>query len=156
MYVFTGEVKSADAPQVLISNAIGSCVVMVIYSKTHKMGIMSHIMLPGMAPANRKSTKNRYTINAIDNIFSIINSSNLSRDDFQIALIGGANVIPNTKHKIGESNIRSIKDYLQENNLSSKFESLGGNLRRSCRIYIEKGILYVTIGNDLKEIPFCF
>ncbi len=152
IYVLTGEVKEALAPEALISNAIGSCVVVVFYSKIHRYGIMAHIMLPGEAPKNRKHKEMRYASNALEFILETLKQKHLTVDNFQVALIGGATMIKNKKFDIGNENINSIKEFLSTKKIDICYQSLGGTNRRSAFLDLLLGKMEIVIGDNDKDI----
>jgi chemotaxis protein CheD len=152
IYVLTGEVKEAIASNALISNSIGSCVVIVLYNKIRRYGLMAHIMLPGKAPDNRKNKKMRYTANALDFIFDRIAKNHLTVDNFQVALIGGASMIKNQIFNIGNENIISIKEFLSKKNINVCYQSLGGTNRRSVYLDLSLGKLEIIIGDNNKDV----
>lgn len=152
VFVATGEVKSASAPQILISSGIGSCVVISAYSLSSHWGVMAHIMLPGRASPHKHHYLNRYAINAIDNLLELIEKQKIKPSECIFTLLGGANVIANSACKVGQENYCSIKKYLAERKITIAKESLGGLLRRSTKIDLAQAIAYQALGNQPEAV----
>jgi chemotaxis protein CheD len=152
IFVATGEVKSARAPQILISSGIGSCVVISAYCLANQWGVMAHIMLPGRASPDKQHYLNRYAINAIDKLLELIEKEKIKPSACTFTLLGGANVIANSNCKVGHENYCSIKKYLAVKKISIAKESLGGLLRRSTKIDLEQAIAYQSLGNQPEAV----
>lgn len=152
IHVFTGKLRHAQEPKTLFSSAIGSCVVVIAYSSLAKTGIMAHVMLPGNSPNDRETTETKYAINAIKEVIWRIEALNLPLSKFCFAIVGGANVIEGSKSTIGIDNIISIKSYLEQKGIPIIAESIGGHERRSAKLELSTGKLYVAIGDGREKL----
>ena len=68
IYTNTGEVKTGRRNEILKSSGIGSCVVIAAYHPGKKVGVMAHVMLPGVAPERNDIQRTRYAADAIDEV----------------------------------------------------------------------------------------
>ena len=66
--VATGQVKACRNQAILRSGAIGSCVVVALYSTDSKIGALAYIMLSGIAPQTESSQKTKYAANAVSKL----------------------------------------------------------------------------------------
>lgn len=112
--VATGEIKYADEKHILVSHAIGSCIVITVYDPQKQFGGMAHIMLPGQAPVSRKDDKYKYAQNAIDAILSRMTEDIAKIEDLQVCLVGGGNVLQKEGDSICQHNIDSVKKFLNQ------------------------------------------
>ena len=148
-----GQVKVAKGKVILTSTAIGSCVGIVAYDVTRKIGALAHVMLPGWAPKGRaKDEKTKYTGDAIEAIVSQMTKLGSRIDDIQIAVVGGANVLQRKDDTISEDNIESTFELLQKYNLKVRAKAVGGTVRRSVSLDIESGKIYFSEADEAKKL----
>ena len=147
--VQTGEVKSGIGEIVLSTKAIGSCVVVIAYDATKKVGAMAHIMLPESAPPDKDDgLKTRYAANAISEMLEQMRQLGSRKKDTKVALVGGGNVLKRKDDTICNENIKSTLQLLKETDLKIIGKVLGGAHRRSASLDIEQGIIYYTEGGS--------
>jgi chemotaxis protein CheD len=151
-YVSTGEVCSGGSDTILNSGAIGSCVVITAFDPEKKIGAMAHVMLPGKAPVKNQLHDTRYAANAIEEILRQLNRFEICKENIEICLVGGANVLKRVKDTIGEDNLDSVEKLLREKQLEIKAKSIGGFERRTVLFDIEKGCIYYTLGDSKQKI----
>jgi chemotaxis protein CheD len=152
--VLTGEVKVEIKQNMMVSNAIGSCIVISAYNPITKVGGMAHIMLPGRAPSNTKNYKLRYAENAIETLINKLKGHGSSLPDFVFSLVGGGNVLKNVEDKICKYNIESVNTIIQKYQLNIVGSSLGGYIRRTSKLDIKNGIFYYTEGDSEEKVLF--
>ena len=151
-YVNTGEVSTAGINTELNSGAIGSCVTITAYNAEKKVGSMAHVMLPGACPAKNQMYATRYASNAIEEMFSQLKSVEVNKDNIEVCVIGGANVLKRENDTIGTDNLDSVENLLRENQIEIKAKAIGGFERRTVLFDIEKGCIYYTEGNSKQKI----
>jgi len=152
IYVNTGEVKSGGSEVLLNSGAIGSCIVITAFDPVQNVGTMAHVMLPGISPQNNKLHANRYAANAIEEIESQLTKYGTKKENIEICLIGGANVLKRENDTIGKNNIESIENILDEKGIKVCARAIGGFERRTVLFDIEKGCIYYTVGDSAQKI----
>jgi len=150
-YVNTGQVCSGGIETILNSGAIGSCIVITAFDSGKKIGAMAHVMLPGTAPVNNQLNDTRYAANAIEEMLSQLNIFEIGKENIEICLVGGANVLKRENDTIGKDNMNSVENLLREKQLEIKAKSVGGFERRTVLFDIGKGCIYYTVG-DSKQI----
>lgn len=151
-YVNTGEVSSAGIDTQLNSGAIGSCVVITAYDPEKKIGSMAHVMLPGTCPVNNQMYATRYASNAIEEMLSQLKSVEINKENIEVCIIGGANVLKRENDTIGAENLDSIENLLRENQIEIKAKATGGFERKTVLFDIEKGRIYYTEGDSNQKI----
>ena len=145
----TGAVRAQRGKGILKSSAIGSCIAIAAYDAVENIGAMAHVMLPGTAPADKKnSEKTKYAANAIDTLIGMMIDLGTKKDNIEVVIAGGANVLKKSDDTICESNIKSTLEILKEKQLHIKEQAIGGTSRRSISLDVENGIVSYTEGNN--------
>lgn len=146
-----GQVKAGRGKVILQSKAIGSCVAIVAYDATKHIGALAHIMLPGRAPAKKEVEKTKYAADAIDAIVSKMNKLGSKTDDIEVTLVGGGNILNREDDTICNTNIESTLQLLEEKHLKVAAQAVGGTVRRSVSLDVERGIVSYTEGNSREK-----
>jgi chemotaxis protein CheD len=143
----TGQVKAGRGKVILQSRAIGSCIAIVAYDATKNVGALAHIMLPGRAPARKEFEKTKYAADAIDAILNKMTVLDSKKDDIEVFLIGGGNVLNREDDTICKDNIESVLKLLSEKQLKVRAQAVGGTARRSVSLDVEHGIVSYAEGD---------
>jgi len=151
-YVNTGEVSSGGIETILNSGAIGSCIVITAFDPVKKVGAMAHVMLPGSALVRNQLHDTRYAANAVEEMVSQLNKFGIQKENIEICLIGGGNVLKRENDTIGKDNLDSVEKLLLEKQLQIKAREMGGFERRTVLFDIEKGSIYYTVGDSKQKI----
>ena len=143
-----GQVRTGVGKVILQSKAIGSCVAIIAYDTTKNIGALAHVMLPGSAPANKKqSEKTKYAADAIDAVVSKMRKLGSQKADIEAALVGGGNILNREDDTICQANIESATQILKEKNIPVRAQAVGGTVRRSVSLDVERGIVSYTEGD---------
>jgi len=146
-----GQVKAGRGKVILQSKAIGSCVAIVAYDATKNIGALAHIMLPGRAPAKKAAEKTKYAADAINTILNKMAGLGSKKDDIEVALVGGGNILDREDDTICYANIKSVRELVGKKGLNVRAQALGGTVRRSVSLDVERGIVSYTEGNGSKK-----
>ena len=147
-YVNTGEVHSGGIETILNSGAIGSCVVVIAFDSITTTGAMAHVMLPNKSPHERTSNATRYAANAIKELLNQLFKKGVKKENIDLCIVGGANVLRRKNDTIGEDNLNSVKKLLRKEQIEIKAEDAGGFERRTVLFDIETGCIYYTVGDS--------
>ncbi len=150
-YAQTGEIIDGNTNAILRTSAIGSCIVVVAYSKLKKTGVMAHIMLPGKAPNKKDIERFKYANNAIDEVITRMRIFDAPEEDNEFCLVGGGNVLRRENDTIAQKNIDSVLEYFEKRNLKIVAKSLGGMERRSVSLDLATGKVVYTIGDSSEK-----
>ncbi|MDZ7724463.1 MAG: chemotaxis protein CheD [candidate division KSB1 bacterium] len=142
--VATGQVKTGTTSCVLVSSAIGSCVVITAYNAEHRIGALAHIMLPGRAPETSFLPKTRYAADAIESMLQLLRQSGADLSALDICLIGGGNVLQRKNDQICKANLDSVHRILNEKQLPIRAKAIGGVERRTVRFDLKNGKVFYT------------
>jgi len=125
-----------------LHTVLGSCVALVAWHPTLKIGGLCHYLLP-VAPAVKKvpSDDCRYG----DNAFAHMKQSMLTYghlEDFQISLFGGGDMFAfNTPQSIGMNNIACARKWLMREKIQLHQMDVGGSISRSVVLIVPTGEL---------------
>jgi len=149
--VNTGEVKVSLRPVILRALALGSCVAVMVYDKTNKIGGIAHVMLPGKSLKKVQGEKVKYAIDALDVLFDTVKKLGVDMKNLEVNIIGGANVLG--EGDIPDKVIESVLVYLRKLNIEPKKKKIGGIQRRSIFFEIDSGKISYTEGDsDVREL----
>lgn len=147
--VATGVVKIACKKSTLKTSPLGSCVAVIAYDKTTKIGGIAHIMLPGFAPAKCEEA-NKYAENAIKNLLLLLNSEGVDKANIKISLVGGANVLRKKENDIAKHLIKNTFEIMKKYDLTVDKTHLGGYERRNASLHLDTGRVYFTVGDSIE------
>ena len=146
------------APHTIRTSGLGSCVGVVIYDESKKIGGMVHVMLPDSS-LNRTNTLNEAKF-ADTGILALVDR--LKRDGAQsyklkAKIAGGAQMFQFTSDKdsmrIGPRNVEAVKAQLKKLNIPIISEDTGGNSGRTIEFNLVTKILNVrTVNKGVSEI----
>lgn len=149
--VNVGEVKVGAGSVVLRAMALGSCIGAVAFDGRLRIGGLAHIMLPGAAP--RKAVeKNKYAVDAIDDVIRRLSHAGAHRDELEFCLVGAGNVLEKDDDTICTSNIDSVIRTLNDRNIAVRASLLGGTLRKSVSLDVEKGLVSCSEGDGKERV----
>ncbi len=150
--VSTGSVKVGRAGVMLRSSAIGSCVVIAAYDSRKKVGAIAHIMLPGRAPKVAYVKTTRYAADAIDEMICRMSRLGSSRNDIEVCIVGGANVLKKQDDTICKDNTESVTKLLGEKHIPVRAMVLGGTERKAVSLDVGTGSIYYTEGDSKEKL----
>ncbi len=145
--VQTGEVKAGVGEVILQSKAIGSCLGIAAYDAVKHIGALAHTMLPGSAPEGKTIKRTKYCADAIDAIISRMGRLGSRKEEIEVVLVGGGNVLKKEDDTICNENIESALKLLKKKALKVRTQAVGGIIRRSVSLDVERGIVYCSEGN---------
>jgi len=108
---------------------------------------MAHVMLPGIAPRGKDIQRTRYAVDAIEEVIERMSRLGVNRDDIEVYLVGGGNVLRREEESICKKIIESVTGILKEKRIRIKAQSLGGTERRSVSLDVDTGIVRYTVGD---------
>lgn len=150
--VCTGEVRSAGRRITLVSNAIGSCIAVMIVDHERGTGGIAHVMLPGGAESSRSEHPLRYAENAIDELLRQMKRLGSTDAGLIAVLAGGGNVLQRPDDTICSMNIRSVLGILARRGIPIAASSLGGTERRKVRLEIATCSVFQSLGDAGEEV----
>ena len=147
----TGEVRVLHQQGELATTAVGSCIAVAAFDKTARTGGMAHVMLPGRAPEGAADTL-RYADNAMDELVRGMEGLGSDKNDIQLCIAGGANVLERPDDTICELNIAAVTHAARRHGLMILARSLRGTSRRRVRFEVESGSVYCALGDGPEKL----
>jgi len=151
------DLKIAFSPQILTTLGLGSCVGVVLYDPFIKLGGMAHIMLPSSKQIKNNSNKAKFADTAIDMLVEKMLDAGAVKTRLISKIAGGAQMFSfkgnNEIMKIGERNVRAVKEHLARHSIKLVAEDVEGKYGRTIEFFTETGVLKIrTIGHGYKEL----
>jgi chemotaxis protein CheD len=151
----TIEVDAADfavagQDYTLVSQGIGSCVVVCLWDQDTKIGALSHIMLPKHTGGELNNL--RFADTALPLVLDKLHEMGANPSRLIAQLFAGANMFQNLGdfvNTIGGHNVEATKRFLEEHNIPLTRMEVGGNKGRSVSFVLNSGLVSVTLAEQL-------
>ena len=156
----TVEIKIAelfvgDASNVIITNGVGSCIIVILHDRLSRIGGMAHAILPRArstgSPALTKDDLGRrfvkYADTAVDMLVEEIEGQGGVKTRLVAKLVGGAHMfslLEGDKFGIGWENTSSARERLEFHGIPIETEVVGGTVGRNVRFDCATGIVEIT------------
>ncbi len=140
----------------LITYSLGSCIGVVIYDPTVKVGGLLHYMLPesGMDAEKAKKTPAMFADTGIPLLFKQSYQLGASKRNMMVKVVGGGQIMDeNGVFNIGKRNYLALRKLFWKNNVMVAAEHVGGNVNRTVRLEIATGRVFLKV-SGLGEIEF--
>ena len=151
--VGVADMKISDDPNAtIVTHSLGSCIGLVIYDPTVKVGGMLHYMLP--EPTSPDKAKSKPLMFANTGIPILFNKLGASKGSMGVKIAGGAQVLAASEHfMIGKRNDAAVRKILYKNNVLIRAGDIGGSMSRTMRLSIATGEVSVKApGQGIKII----
>lgn len=141
--VGVGDMSVSNNPSITLSTyALGSCVGIAAYDPVMKVGGLLHLMLPesSISPAKAVAQPAMFADTGLPLLFRSMLGLKADRSRLQLVMAGGASVLTATDNfKIGERNIRAVKDWLAKNGFYPRHMSIAGTTNRTLHLNVGEG-----------------
>ncbi|MBL7544746.1 MAG: chemotaxis protein CheD [Bdellovibrionaceae bacterium] len=119
--------------ETVVSTVLGSCVAVVLFDPTLKVGGMNHYLLP--EPLSMDPENPRYGTIAIAQLVAEMKRSGVRLESLQAKVFGGGNVIASTMSgpSIGDLNIAVAEKALAQLRIPIVEKNVGGSRARSIK-----------------------
>ncbi len=142
------DMKVTDDPNAtVVTHSLGSCIGVVIYDPSVKVGGMLHFMLPEpTSPAKGKEKPLMFCVTGVPLLFKACYELGSKKGRMVVKIAGGAHVLdPNETFCIGQRNHGALRKILFRNNVLIEAEDIGGSKARTMRLNIGTGEVTVKI-----------
>jgi chemotaxis protein CheD len=136
----------------IVSTILGSCVAITAFSGRLKVGGICHALLP-----KNQSLQNdgygRYVDGAIAHILRKLEVMGIQKNEMQIKLFGGADVldiIDVKRPSVGKQNIEKALEIIKNEELFLTHSDVGGKTGRNIRFYTNTGAVLLK---RIQRIP---
>ena len=157
IHVGMADLKVAQAPVVLTSLGIGSCVGVALYYSRNKVGGLAHIMLPDINAVKNKSNRAKFANTAIPDMLAKMEGMGADRRFVKDKIMGGAHMFgfvkSNKIFNVGDRNVEKVREVLKDLKLKLLNEDTGGSYGRSLYFDLETGDVKIrTIAHGERTI----
>jgi len=147
---------SANANDILVTYALGSCVGVTVYDPVAKVGGLLHFMLPESSLDIRKAGENpaMFADTGIPLLFKSCYELGAKKKRMIVKVAGGASILDDANFfRIGQKNITAMKKLFWKNSVLIEGEDTGSNCNRTFSIHISTGKVFVrTAHNGTREL----
>ncbi|MFC1461978.1 ATP-binding protein [Verrucomicrobiota bacterium] len=150
--VGTGEVAAGSGEVVLLSSAIGSCVVIAAYDSVKRTGALAHVMLPGKSPKPADAGRTRYAADAIEAMRRKMVALGSGWDDIEVCVVGGGNILQRPGDTVCRDNIQSVLGLLTATGFRIVAKAVGGTEGRNVSFDIGRGTVLYTEGRRQEQV----
>jgi len=144
------------SPDIIISQGLGSCVVVTLYDSRNKTGGLAHIMLPDSSRHVTSHVPCHFADTAISHLLGGLEAGPSDKRNLVAKIVGGAQMFSKpdaSGMSIGSQNVTAIKNLLRLEKIPLIGEDIGGSVGRSVEFHLEFGKLIVSkIGEKNRSI----
>lgn len=139
---------SNDPRDTLITYSLGSCVGVIIYDPTVKVGGLLHFMLPESELDKDKAQKNPYMFadTGIPSLFKQSYKLGAVKQRMRVVVVGGAQVLDQKGFfNIGKRNYMAVRKIFWKNKVMVDYEDIGGSVNRTVKLDIGSGDVWLKV-----------
>lgn len=139
-----GDMKIARSPDLLVANALGSCLCLTVYDPISGVGSLLHAMLPLSKVNLKKAGSNPFMFvdTGIPALFEQLATQEnvMPNDNWMVKAVGCGNPMgPKEVFKIGERNYRVLCERLSKEGVRLIAEDVGGTASRTVCLDLASG-----------------
>ena len=151
------ELFAGDENNIVVTNGVGSCIVIVLYDRLTRVGGMAHAILPHAKEFSKTETFRerddagrrfvKYADQAVDMLIEEVCAVGGEKTHLIAKLVGGAHMfalLEGDQHGVGCENTVSARERLTLNGIVIETEVTGGTVGRNVRFDCATGIVEVT------------
>jgi chemotaxis protein CheD len=139
---------SNNADETLITYSLGSCIAVVLFDPSVRVGGMLHLMLPesAMDPEKAKKKPAMFADSGIPLLFKQSYQLGASKKNAVVKIAGGSQILDeNGVFNIGKRNHLAVRKIFWKNNVIIAAEHIGGNVNRTVRLEIATGRVWLKV-----------
>ena len=134
-----GQQHVADAPDVVLTTILGSCVAACLRDPELGLGGMNHFLLPGAARDTEAAASGiRHGVHAMELLVNALLQSGAQRRRLQAKLFGGARLMKGLTD-VGARNSRFAERFLRDEGIALVGGSVGGDRGRRIQFWPASG-----------------
>lgn len=146
--VKVADLRAGAGTDVLVTIGLGSCVGIVLYDATARVGGLAHVLLPSPALGRQDSHPAKFPQTAVPVLLEQMGERGASIRRISARLIGGASMFsglgaPGTI-QMGERNLVASRQALHLSGVAIVGEATGGDFGRTVRFWVADGRVEVS------------
>ncbi len=137
-----GGMKIGQTPDLLVTDALGSCLCLTVYDSISQVGGLLHAMLPLSKINAQKAAINPFMFvdTAIPELFQALSENGTPKDQWVVKAVGCGNPMGAKEvFKIGERNYRVLQEMLSKEGICLAAEAVGGTISRKVDLDLASG-----------------
>lgn len=151
------EWKASMAPHKLITIGLGSCVGIILFDSSNRVGGLSHIMLPDSNQFKNNGNQGKFPDTAIPVLVDEMVALGARRSAIKAKIAGGAQMFLSSNKKvisnIGPRNVEQTLEVLKRMGIAVLASDVGGSKGRTIIFDTERGSVWVrTLGRETYEL----
>jgi chemotaxis protein CheD len=139
---------SNNADETLITYSLGSCIAVVLFDPSVRVGGMLHLMLPesAMDPEKAKKKPAMFADSGIPLLFKQSYQLGASKKNAIVKIAGGSQILDeNGVFNIGKRNHLAVRKIFWKNNVIIAAEHIGGSVNRTVRLEMATGRVWLKV-----------
>jgi chemotaxis protein CheD len=143
--VGVGEIACGQEPQVLITQALGSCIGVALWDPRIHLGGMAHVMLPASPGGGFTGRRHRFADLAVPELIDRMIEAGAGRHRLIAKVAGGASMFKGESglDSIGGRNAAAVLEQLERCGLAVRAADTGGSHARTIELHLDSGVLLV-------------
>lgn len=151
------DLNVCHSPNAITTLGLGSCVGVVLFDKSTRIGGLVHVMLPDSTQVRQNNNKAKFADTGIDELIKMMVREGARRALFTAKIAGGAQMFSFSSNadmlRVGERNVLAVKKRLRELGIPIVAEDTGQNFGRTVEFYPESGNFVIkAVGRPVKTI----
>ncbi len=137
-----GDMKIGQKPNLLVTDALGSCLCLTVYDPVAQVGGLLHAMLPLSKINSEKAAINPFMFvdTGIRELFQALSETGTHKDRWVVKAVGCGNPMGAKEvFKIGERNYRVLLEMLSREGIRLAAEDIGGTVSRKVDLDLASG-----------------
>lgn len=150
------QLRIGNAPLRMVTMALGSCLGIVLYDVSAKIGALAHAMHPYREGMKNNTNKSKFVDSAISMMLQRMAKRGARRELIVAKIFGGARMFDHVVNnrgvlQIGDKNIQAARDEFERLRIPIAGECVGGNTGRSICFDLSSGMVVVRDAFDKEE-----
>lgn len=143
--VGVGELACARMPDILVTQALGSCIGLTLWDPRTRLGGMAHVMLPAASDGAGVGRPYRFADVAVPELIERMVAMGAGRHRMFAKIAGGSAMFSGDSgmDSIGGRNAAAVIEQLERNGLSVCSADTGGSHARTIELHLDTGVLVV-------------
>lgn len=143
--VGVGQLACGVHPQILITQALGSCVGLALWDPMTRIGGLAHIMLPSASDSAMRGHPARFGSTAVPALVEQLSEMGAPKRRIVARIAGGAAMFGGDSDlgTIGKRNTAEVRAQLHRLGIPIRGEDTGGSHARTIELHLDTGILLV-------------
>lgn len=148
LIVRVADLRAGSGKDVLITIGLGSCVAIILYDPTARVGGMAHVLLPSPALSRKDGNVAKFPQTAVPRLVELMGEQGGNARRMTGRLVGGASMFaglgaPGTI-QMGERNVVASRQALHQQGIAIIGEATGGDFGRTVRLWVADGRVEVS------------